>query len=261
MSDHQTILYGLDSFLDFSLKNVLPSVILGHGDPKKLISRYEKLGYHALNRDKWGQYLVTFLDNHDQWQRFAADASDEQVIAGIGYLLCALGTACIYYGTEQGFNGHGSKFECVREPLFNLAHHDINYLNLNCQIYREIAKIATIHTDIAALRFGRMRFCEVSSDGQHFALPQTQPCTLAFSRILADQEVLIAYNTSTKQPRNDSVLVSNTLSYSDGTLRFLYGKEGKVTVQKHPDLCNSSLFVQLELEPMQFVILGMVQKE
>jgi len=35
-------------------------------------------------------------------------------------------------------------------------------------------------------------------------------------------------------------------------MKFLYGKEGFVTVQSHPD---SSLFVQLELAPMQFVIL------
>ena len=30
-------------------------------------------------------------------------ATDDQVIGAIGYLLCALGTPCIYYGTEQGF--------------------------------------------------------------------------------------------------------------------------------------------------------------
>jgi alpha-amylase len=234
----------------------LPDVILGRSDPRKLINRYEKLSYHALNREKWGQYLVTFLDNHDQTQRFAADASDEQVIAGIGYLLCALGTACIYYGTEQGLNGHGSQVECVREPLFDVAGHTMkSYLDRNCQIYQEIPKIAKIRHDIAALRFGQMHFCEVSSDGHHFALPKTQPCTLAFSRILADQEVLIAYNTSTTQKRNDSIVVDNTLPYNNGTLRFLYGKQGKIAVQKHPDLDNPSLFVQLDLEPMQFVIL------
>jgi hypothetical protein len=35
----------------------------------------------------------------------------------------------------------------------------------------------------------------------------------------------------------------------------LYGKEGYVTVQSHPDPGNSSLCVQLELAPMEFVIL------
>jgi hypothetical protein len=38
-------------------------------------------------------------------------------------------------------------------------------------------------------------------------------------------------------------------------MKFLYGKEGFVTVQSPPDPGNPSLFIQLELAPMQFVIL------
>ncbi|AFZ27896.1 hypothetical protein Cylst_5920 [Cylindrospermum stagnale PCC 7417] len=38
-------------------------------------------------------------------------------------------------------------------------------------------------------------------------------------------------------------------------MKFFSGKEGSVTIQRHPDAGNTALFIQLDLEPMQFVIL------
>ena len=123
--DDQTVYFGSDSVLDFPLYWTLPAVIKGFSSPLSLIDRYEKLRGHALSQGELGRYLVTFLDNHDQVgqdekQRFAAGAPDAQVIAGIGYLLCALGASCIYYGTEQGFAGHGQGDQFIREPMFDL---------------------------------------------------------------------------------------------------------------------------------------------
>ena len=169
--------------------------------------------------------------------------------------MCALGTSCIYYGTEQGFSGQGSDDFYIREPLFDLVDSNVSYLNPDCTIYQEIAKIAGVFHKTEALRFGRMYFREISGNGRDFGLPQGQPCTLAFSRILAYQEVLVAYNTSTTEQRNDYVMVESTLHTKGSTLQFLYGGSGTVPVQSHPDAGNPSLCVQLTLEPMQFVIL------
>jgi glycosidase len=253
----QTVYFGLTSVLDFPLYWTLPGAIKGLSSPVDLINRYENLRGHALSRGELGRYFVTFLDNHDQvgqddkW-RFAAGAPDAQVIAGIGYLQCALGASCIYYGTEQGFAGHGHGDEFIREPMFDLQDQERNYLNPACNIYQEIAKIAHINQQTEALRFGRMYFRQTSGNGRDFGLPQEHPCTLAFSRILAYQEVLVAYNTSTTESRKDYVIVDNTLHQKGETMKFLYGKEGFVTIQSNPD---SSLSVRLELAPMQFVIL------
>ena len=86
-----------------------------------------------------GRYLVTFVDNHDAfWQpggRFGAGAPDEQVIGGVGYLLCALGTPCIYYGTEQGFEGTAAT-SGIREAMFDRAPGGENLLNPDCRIYQ-----------------------------------------------------------------------------------------------------------------------------
>ena len=86
-------------------------------------------------------------------------------------------------------------------------------------------------------------------------MPAAQPCTLAFSRVLSDDEVLVAYNTSTTETRRDWVIVDAGLHQDGDKLRFLYGKEGEVTVRKHADPANGSVFVQLELAPLEFVIL------
>lgn len=99
-------------------------VLKGFQGPQTLFDRLEAQRERALNRGKIGRYVVTFVDNHDSlWQpggRFANGAPDEQVIAAIGYLLCSLGTACIYYGTEQGFSGSGGDNQ-MREAMFDKA--------------------------------------------------------------------------------------------------------------------------------------------
>lgn len=255
----QTVYFGLDSVLDFPLYHSLPGVVKGLQSPVDLINRYEALRYNAINRGELGRYLVTFLDNHDQIgadfkRRFAAGAFDEQVIAGIGFLLCALGTPCIYYGTEQGLSGEGPGDECIREALFDLDDAGLDYLNPECRIYQETAKIAAINRARPALRFGRMYMREVSGNGRDFGLPQGQPSTVAFSRVLADQEVLVVYNTSTTERRNDCVLVDSTIQ-KGRAMRFVYGGEGEVPVQAHGDPWNHSRFVRLDLAPMQFSIL------
>jgi glycosidase len=255
----KTVFYGLSSVLDFPLWWVLPNVIKGFASPTGLINRYESLRERAISRGELGRYLVTFVDNHDQIgqqekRRFTAGARDEQVIAAIGYLLCALGTPCIYYGTEQGLSGAGPAEEHIREALFDLDDPCRDLLNPECQIYREISAIARINREQPALRFGRMYFREISADGQSFGIPQGQPCTLAFSRVLAEQEVLVAYNTSIDQRRCDCVIIDDSL-HPSGRLRYVYGGEGEVAVERHSDPQNATRFVRLDLAPMQFVIL------
>lgn len=257
------VFFGLDSVLDFPLYFVLGSVLKGLQPPMNLINRYEAQRQRALSRGELGRFLVTFLDNHDNpdtpkgapHTRFGAQSPDEQVIAGIGYLLCALGTPCIYYGTEQGFSGQGMGDRFIREAMFDLNDQQHNRLNQNCRIYRQVGEIAGVFRAQPALRFGRMYFREVSGNGRDFGLPQGHPCTLAFSRLLADDEVLVAYNTSTTERRRDFVVVDSGLHKGSDEMRFLYGGHGTVNVETHPDPNNPSRFVQLELDPMQFVIL------
>lgn len=262
------VFFGIESVLDFPLYFVLPGVIKALAPPSQVFDRYERQRQRALNRGELGQYLVTFLDNHDgvgqpdsAKRRFGADTPDEQVIAGMGFLLCALGTTCIYYGTEQGFSGKDGGDEVLRQPMFDPDDPTRSFLNPQCRIYQEIAKISNLTDDIGALKYGRIYFRDISGNGRDFGLPQGHPCTLAFSRILADQEALVAYNTSTTAPRGDFVLVDAQLQKDRRTLTFRYDSTGKrtgktIALQPHPDPSNPTRMVQLDLEPMQFVVLA-----
>jgi alpha-amylase len=250
---NQTVFFGLNSVLDFRLAGALPGVLKGFRDPQPLFARLQAQRNRALNRGELGRYLVTFVDNHDSfWQpagRFANGAPDAQVIAAIGYLLCSLGTPCIYYGTEQGFAGQGGDNN-MREAMFD-KNTGQNLLNPDCTLYQEIAKIAQVMRTTEPLRFGRMYFRQISGDGVHFGFPYGTTYTLAFSRILYGHEVLVAYNVA-DQNRHDCVIVDASFHKKDEQMRFLYGKSGSTTVQQAPD---GTLYVQLDLGPRQFVIL------
>jgi len=257
--EDKAIYFGLNSVLDFPLYHILADVILGRCSPEKLIDRYESLRKNAMNRGEFGEFLVTFLDNHDQVgqvykRRFGKDATEGQIIAGMGFLLCALGTPCIYYGTEQGFQGAGEGDFNIREAAFSLENKTINALNKSCRIYQEIACLAQIRKNFPALKFGRMYMREMSDDGINFHLPVFEKCLLAFSRVLYDEEFVIAYNISLTQTDVEYILVDPLLNPEGSKFHFVYGARGHLSVLRNEE--GNRHFIKLNLAPDQFVILS-----
>ena len=254
--DHKTIYYGLNSVLDFPLYNVLPDVIKGLASPEKLIDRYESLRKSASNRGEYGEFLVTFLDNHDQVgqstkHRFGNGALPEQIIGGVSFLLCALGTPCLYYGTEQGFDGSAEGDWGVREAMFSLDDTSRNVLDKSSTIYKGISKVAQFRKESACLKFGRMYICKVSTDGIYFHFPNCKECLLAFSRVLYDEEMIMAYNISPTETHEEYVTVGKKRR---GDFKFIHGGTGKIVVETDADETNH--FIRLNLKPMQFVMLS-----
>ena len=210
-----------------------------------------------MSRGEFGEFLVTFIDNHDQVgqqfkKRFGHEATEAQIIAAMGFLLCTLGTPCIYYGTEQGFHGAGEGDWNVREAMFSLENTTLNALNKNNTIYKEVAVLADIRKKSAVLKFGRMYMRESSEDGKTFTLPVYQDSMLAFSRILYE-EMLFVYNDSLIYDDEEYIGVDRTLNPEGSVFRFCYGATGKVHVLKNED--GSHHFVKIKLKPTQFVIL------
>ena len=262
-SDDQTIFFGIDSVLDFPLAEgkygdashrPLRDVLKGFSGPQTLFNRLEAQHKRALNRGEIGRYLVTFVDNHDSfWQpgRFGVDnAPEAQIIGGIGFLICVLGTPCLYYGTEQGFQGKGSD-NGMREAMFDQSNPGHNLLNTECTIYQSISKIAGIMRTTPHLRFGRMYYRQISGDGEHFGFPYGTTYTLAFSRLLWGSEVLVAYNVS-GEPRHDCVIVDASYHEPNAELTYLYGGTGSVKVQQAG---SGERFVRLDLPAYGFAIL------
>jgi alpha-amylase len=124
-----------------------------------------------------------------------------------------------------------------------------NLLNTGCKIYQAIAQIMGSKE---SLRFGRMYYRQISGDGVHFGFPSGTTYTLAFSRLLYNREIFVAYNVSA-DPRTDRVVVDATLHRPGDTMAFLYPQnKGTTRVETAPD---GTLFVRLDLDGRQFALL------
>lgn len=214
----------LDAALDFPLWGILEWVIKGFINPAELRARYERFKEFYSDHGQAGQYFVTFVDNHDQIGRSPRgrflhnNPFQKQAILAIGYLLTSLGIPCIYYGTEQGFNGGGDHDKYIRECMFggkwgafNTTGHQ--FFNHESPVYKKIAQIAEIRDKEPALRYGRQYFREISGNGLDFGYPLDGQSTLAYSRILDDTEILILMNLDSN-PRNDFITVDSNLTTS-----------------------------------------------
>jgi glycosidase len=206
---------GVDAAVDYPLYFTLPGIAKGFAPPSRLNDMYRRrraiedtvISSHG---DASG-YFVTFLDNHDVKQRFRhveADGShpyDDQVTLAVACLLTLPGIPCLYYGTEYGLHGSGTD-AAVREALWGAPS-----FSTTGPFHADIAAISGVRRQLPALRYGRFYMRPVSGDGVNFGLSSVAPGVLAYSRILADQEVLVVANT-TQSAQKLSVIVDLTLN-------------------------------------------------
>jgi hypothetical protein len=79
------------------------------------------------------------------------------------------------------------------------------------------------------LRYGRFYFRPISGDEKSFAVSGFTPGVVAFSRILNDQEVLVAANTHTSQPASFDAIVEIQLSSEGDQFQVLYSNQTTAT--------------------------------
>ncbi|HWQ70264.1 MAG TPA: alpha-amylase family glycosyl hydrolase, partial [Patescibacteria group bacterium] len=251
----------LDAALDFPLYFVLEETIKGFIDPALLRERYERFRLLYTDHGAAGEHFVTFVDNHDQmarpYRRFMhRNPFPHQAILAVGYLLTSQGVPCIYYGTEQGFDGGGDSDRYVRECMFGgrwggfetAGHHCFDAAH---PIYRAIADIAAVRNREPSLRYGRQYFREISGNGIDFGHPVDSRCTLAYSRILDESEIVIAMNLDTVA-RQDHVTVDARLSPVGQEIVNLLDSEERVIVEQRGDRAA----VQVALGPHSMAILS-----
>ncbi len=230
----------LDACLDFPLYFILEEVIKGFANPSVLRERYERFRTLYADHGEAGQYFVGFVDNHDQmcrpYRRFMCqNPFPEQAVLAIGYLLTSTGIPCIYYGTEQGFDGGGDRDYYVRECMFGGMWGAFNttgchFFKQDHPIYRDISKVASIRMGEPALRYGRQYFRKISGNGVDFGYPLDGRCTLAYSRILDTTEILITMNLD-NEPRSDYVIVDRNLTRAGTVAEDLLSSGREVMVE------------------------------
>ena len=170
------------------------------------------------------RFFVTFLDNHDQNQRFffstpeALMRFEDQLTLGVGCLFTLQGIPCLYYGTEQGLHGAGNQDSAVREALWGKP----NGFDPRQPLYRTVQRLADVRREEPALRYGRQYFRPLSGDGFHFAVSNFPAGVLAFSRILNDRELVVVANSNTESGFTGEVIVDFSLNPVGSTYEILF---------------------------------------
>ena len=248
----------LEAVLDFALYRVAPEALKGDAPSGPLRDRYDFLRRYYRDGAEAGKYYVTFLENHDQGEkafaRFLNNIHDDRLgILGAGYLLTSLGIPCLYYGAEQGFDdgpteGSHADDRYIRECMFGgrwgaFDTTGLSFFNPRHPIYRAISKIAKVRARLAPLRYGEQYFREVSDDGRSFGYPRAGQYILAYSRVLAGQEVLVALNLDPK-PRTQCVLLDANLSPPGVRLTDALGNLSAARVRQAED---GQAFIRLKM--------------
>jgi glycosidase len=245
----------LDAALDLGdPMDILTRTAKGLGDPAIFFSQFggrDELGSHR----EVGRYHVSVLDDHDMINRnpkarFSAastiDAKYAQVAHAVGIQLTTLGIPCIYYGTEQAFDGSESYHDVgieprnekgeiptrdryVREAMFGaefggFGTSGCHFFDEHHPAYLRIAAIARVVTRSdrvgMALRRGRQYPREAKFASEY--LPPRAGEIVAWSRLLFDQEVVIALNTHGTATRGAFVTVDRSLHPPGSTATVLY---------------------------------------
>lgn len=211
-------LVGVDAALDFPLFFKLPSVAKGFSAPSEIVQMFEHRKQVERNiissHGEASRFFVTFMDNHDQRERFFFSPPDDplrfvdQLTLGVSCLFSLQGIPCLYYGTEQGLHGAGNADLAVREALWG----KLNPFDQALPIYKTIQGVAAVRRTQPALRYGRQYFRPVSGDGVNFGISRFPAGVIAFSRILNDVEVLIIANTNTTGQWSGEVIVDFCLN-------------------------------------------------
>jgi glycosidase len=227
---------GVDAALDFPLFFRLPAVAKGLLPPTELTTVYAlrksvEQGVISSHGEA-GRFFVTFLDNHDQHNRFhfvdSADPGryDSQLVAALVSLFSLQGIPCVYYGTEQGLSGMGSSDQAVREALWGRP----GAFDETGPFYRALREIAEVRARNPALRYGRQYFRPVSGDGRTFGPSTFSPGVLAVSRILNESETVVVANMDINSGVELSVLVDSVLNPVAATFATLFSSTaGKQT--------------------------------
>jgi hypothetical protein len=220
---------GVDAALDYPLFFDLKPVVKGFAPPSELVSMYvlrKQVEANVLSsHGDATRYFVTFLDNQDVKGRIRylnpsnPTQYDDQVTLGLACLYSLPGIPCLYYGTEQGLHGAGSD-PAVREALWGGPG-----FPQNSKYYLHVSEIAAVRHENPPLRYGRFYFRPISGDGQHFGVSTFLNGTLAFSRILMDQEIVTVANTDPVNPCAVYVIVDNTLNNPGDAFRILYSNK------------------------------------
>lgn len=198
-----------DATVDFPLYFKANSVFAqAAGNTKQIEDHYASV---AANFDAAAQpRLVTFLDNHDL-TRFLnsanANNNTNRLRVGLAFLYSSLGVPCLYYGTEQAFNGgtDPNNREDMFAGRFEQGPSLGDNFNATHGLFQHIARLNNFRRLYPSLQSGTQVNLWSNSSG---------PGLFAYARRLGSEEVVVVLNTGS----GAQTLTSRPTSYPAGTV-------------------------------------------
>jgi glycosidase len=210
--------FEFDSVVDYPLYYIINSVFAtASGNTAQIQNHYNNVdaSYDPAAR----MQLVAFLDNHDNPRFLSTSESNDNTNAlevALAFLYTSRGIPCLYYGTEQGFDGTTDPND--REDMFagefkdgpsgtvsQLSSPGVDNFNMTHPLFQWVAQLNNFRRLYPALTLGSY---------VNRASNSTGPGLFACSRVLNTQEVFVVFNTAS----SSQTLPANTLTYPAGTV-------------------------------------------
>jgi glycosidase len=234
---------GLDAALGIEdIPGRLQSMVKGFAEPDEYFSLFRNSELDDHGDFAWfGQHVVTMFDDHDQIhkgnqkRRFCGTAEYRKLIFNaLAVNLTTSGIPCIYYGTEQAFDSGGQPSPndvVLRENMFGgrfggKCSKGAHFFDEDAPLFRAVSKLCALRRTWIALRRGRQYVHEISGDGIHFGPPvkfgDRLHTLVSWSRVVADHEMLIVFNTDEINPHELYSTLNPNLRMVGEELRLLF---------------------------------------
>jgi len=231
---------------------LMENLAKGYQGPQKYFSVFKNHELEGEDHNKWYQNnVVTMFDDHDmviQQQnkaRFAADRDKAVLLSNAIFInLFTPGIPCIYYGTEQAFDGSGDNDKYVRETMFDgefgaFRTRKKHFFNPEHEVYKTLAKLAEIRKNNLPLQTGRQYLREIAYEDDNYNYPQeneegSYSGVTAWSRIFSQQEYLLAVNSNLKENITVKTMVDSDLHEVNDNFKRVYSSNDEITSENIP---------------------------
>ncbi len=261
---------GLNAALGINdIPHRLEGVAKGYTNPQEYFNIFSNTDILGEDDYKWFKdNVVTMFDDHDMVSlgdnnkyRFAADEETAPLLLNSIFLnVTTLGIPCLYYGTEQGFDGSGDADKYIRECMFGgkfgaFRSQDKHFFNEKSDIYKGIKKIFKLRKDNIALRHGRQYLRPIAHNkDQEFYFPtknEEERITdiIGWSRVLSEEELLLAVNPDLANKKEVYIKIDPYLNEENDIYECIYSTSKKqVGEEAAVKNINGNLCLKIEVE-------------
>lgn len=232
---------GIDAALGINrIPDALENTAKGWHEPDSFFNLFKNEDIAGEEENRWYKdSVVTMFDDHDMVtqqefkSRFCADTMTAPLVVNALMLnLMSPGIPCIYYGTEQQFDGAGGDDKYIREGMFECSFGAFrttgrHFFNTENAVYTELARLTAVRKKYTTLRQGRTYVRMVSYEGSAFEVPHKignnrHSGVIAWSRILSDEEMLMVINCDLEHERHVAVAIDSTLNTQGAAYNCVY---------------------------------------